>query len=172
MLVAFGFLAILIGILIAVGLSEIFLKIYIGLIFLLVGIFLLRRPKKRNRFSWKKLIAIGSAAAFNKGITGGGFGPVLTGGQIMSGIENKTAVGITSMVEGIVSLVGVIFYLIITGFTYLNMPLTLSLLIGGLFATPLAAYAVNKIHPRKLRSLMGLVSIILGLIVILKIFIG
>jgi len=31
-------------------------------------------------FSWKRLIAIGLISSFNKGISGGGYGPLVTGG--------------------------------------------------------------------------------------------
>ncbi|MBU2638645.1 MAG: sulfite exporter TauE/SafE family protein [Nanoarchaeota archaeon] len=168
-LLGFGILSIFLGVLSAIEMSDKTLKIYIGAIFLLVGIILLLHYKKKHEFSWKKLIAIGMFASFNKGVTAGGFGPILTGGQVISGIESRQAVGISSIVEGFVSLFGVIFYLIIVGTEYLNPALTVSLMIGGLLATPLAAYAVKRIHPKKLKMLMGIACIALGLITIVKI---
>jgi len=44
--------------------------------------------------------------AFDKGISGGGYGPVVTGEQMVLGIPGRNAVGITSFSEGLVSLVG------------------------------------------------------------------
>ncbi|MFH1065582.1 MAG: sulfite exporter TauE/SafE family protein [Nanoarchaeota archaeon] len=168
-LLGFGILGIFLGVLSAIEMSDHILQIYIGAIFLLVGIILLMHYKKKHEFSWKKLIAIGMFASFNKGVTAGGFGPILTGGQVISGVESRQAVGISSIVEGFVSLFGVVFYLIIVGTKYLNPPLTISLMLGGLLATPLAAYAVKKTHPRNLKMLMGIACIVLGIIMVLKI---
>ncbi|WP_229776939.1 hypothetical protein, partial [Alicyclobacillus cellulosilyticus] len=57
-------------------------------------------------FSWRKLGFVSLVAGFNKGMSGGGYGPILTSGQILSGILNKQSVSITALAEGVVSLVG------------------------------------------------------------------
>jgi len=52
---------------------------------IVMGIILLF--KTRFNFSWRKTFGIGILSAFNKGISGGGFGPVVTAGQLISGRE-------------------------------------------------------------------------------------
>ena len=62
----------------------------------------------------EKIIFSGTIASFNKGMSGGGYGPIVTVGQILSGVEGKSAVGITSLAEGLTCLVGVITYIFIS----------------------------------------------------------
>ena len=50
--------------------------------------------------------------AFDKGIGGGGYGPIVTSGQIVTGIDAKSAIGIMSLTEGIVSIISVIMYIL------------------------------------------------------------
>ena len=40
-------------------------------------------------------------ASFNKGTSGGGYGSVVTGGQLPAGVDGENAVGITSIAEGL-----------------------------------------------------------------------
>ncbi len=72
-------------------------------------------------FSWKRLIAIGLISSFNKGISGGGYGPLVTGGQVLSGREARSAVGSTSFAEGLVCLVGLLTYIATKGNLYWNL---------------------------------------------------
>jgi len=168
-LIGFGILAISLGALIAVNIPETFLKVYIAILVSAIGISILKKKKKKHKFSWKKLVAFGSIASFNKGISGGGYGPVLSGGQILSGVKSRQAVGITALSEGIVSTVGFFIFIFVTGHANLNWSLTISLLIGGFLSTPLAAYFVNRFHPKKLKYLIGITSIVLGIMILLKI---
>lgn len=43
-------------------------------------------------FSWRRMVVVGLLAAFNRGLSGGGYRPVVTAGQIMSGVREKSAV--------------------------------------------------------------------------------
>jgi len=99
-------------------------------------------------------------ASFNKGISGGGYGPVVTGGQVLSGIESRQAVAIASMAEGITSAVGVSIYLL-KGVP-LNMNLALSLLIGAVISVPPAAYFIKRVSTGKLTLAIGGMSTVLG----------
>lgn len=170
-LTGFGLIGMLIGVLIAINIPKIWLEIYIALVIITMGFLILKKIKAKRKFSWKKLMGFGVLASFNKGITGGGFGPVLAGGQIISGVSSKKAVPITALVEGAVSFIGIIYYLIIGHGIYWNSPLIISLLIGGIISTPLAAFALKRFNPEKLKTAIGLASIALGLFFIVKILI-
>lgn len=165
-LTLFGMLGILIAAAVALRLPAIVLKAYIGLLVLLIGFFVLLRHKKTRVFSWKKIIGFSSIAAFNKGMTGGGYGSVIVGGQILSGIEGKKAVGVTLLAEGLISIVGVLALFLMNTAVVLSWQLVVSLLIGGLASVPLAAYVVRKFHPKKLDLAIGAFSIVLGLAVL------
>ena len=95
-LTIFGIIGMLVAVLIALELPETFLRVYIGLLVLAIGIYILAHHKKEHSFHWKKISLLGLVAAFNKGMTGGGYGSILVGGQILSGINSKSAVGITA----------------------------------------------------------------------------
>lgn len=167
-LTAFGTVGILIAILVAINLHEDILRAYLGLLVLIIGITVVARHKKKHPFSWKKLIALGSLAAFNKGMTGGGYGSVIVGGQILAGVEGKKAVGVASLAEGLICIVGTIAYISISKTIHLNWSLIISLLLGGLLSLPIAAYIVKKFHPRRLKFIIGIVSIILGTAILTK----
>jgi hypothetical protein len=97
--------------LLAVNINKTVLNTYIGLLVFLMGVVILMN--RQFKFSWKKIIAIGLLSAFNKGISGGGFGPVVTGGQIMAGQEQKKAIAITLFSEIPICLVGFFTYLFV-----------------------------------------------------------
>ncbi len=169
-LIGFGIFGIILGSLIALNIPSIYLKIYIGILIIAIGIFVLLKKKSKYKFSWKRLMFFGSLASFNKGISGEGYGPVLAGGQILSGVKSKKAVGITALSEGVVSLIGFAGFLIFGSLSNINWSLIVSLLAGGLISTPLAAYFVKSTKSRKLKYLIGAISIASGILILLKIF--
>ncbi len=169
-LIGFGIIAIIFGSLIALNIPSNYLKIYIGFLIIIIGIFILIKKKTKYKFSWKRLMFFGSLASFNKGISGEGYGPVLAGGQILSGVKSKKAVAITSLSEGVVSLIGFISFLIFGSFTNINFSLILSLLAGGLISTPLAVYFVKSIKSKKLKYFIAGISIISGILILIKLF--
>jgi uncharacterized membrane protein YfcA len=162
-LAIFGIIGIIIGVFIAGYVSTSILKTYIGFVVTVVGMLILARHRIRFKFSWPKIVALGSIAAFNKGMTGGGYGPFLSGGQILAGVHSKRAVGITALTEGIVSTFGILAYFLTLGINYFNPELILALVIGGFISTPLAVHSVKRIKRKHLRTIIGLVSIILGI---------
>jgi hypothetical protein len=165
-LIEFGMVAVIIGAFTAINIPDKILKIYIGLLIATIGISIFIFRKKR-KFSKKRLIFFGFLASFNKGISGGGYGPVLAGGQISSGVKSKQAVGITAFSEGVISLIGFLIYLFINGMNHTNWGLVVSLLIGGIISTPLAVWKVKKTKSKKLKYYIAAASIVLGIATIL-----
>ncbi len=100
----------LVAVFVAVSISKLYLKLYIGVLVLAMGLVILTMRGRAGRFSWKKVIGLGVLASFNKGMSGGGYGPVVTCGQILSGVTGKRAIGITSLPEGLTCLVGVVAF--------------------------------------------------------------
>ena len=151
-----------VAVLIAVNIPKWALKTYIGLLVLTMGIFILLTLNKTFAFSWKKVIGLGLLAALNKGLSGGGYGPVVCGGQVVSGMGEKEAIGITSLAEGLVCAVGVVTYLL-TGNGVLDWHIAPSLILGALLSVPLAALTVKKVEVKKMRWAIGLGVTALGL---------
>jgi len=164
-LTSFGILGIIIAGFIAINLPDIVFKLYLAVLLIIMGVLVLIKRKKKFKFSEKRLMGMGALAAFNKGLTGGGYGVVLIGGQILSGIKSKSAIGIAIVAEAFVSLVGVSFYLF-HQMELFDWSLIISLLIGALAVLPLAALTVKKTQSKKLKFLIALGNLILGLIMV------
>ena len=157
----------------AVELPRIVVRAYIGLLVLAMGFLVLSGHRSKSGFSWSKVVSLGLLSSFNKAISGGGYGPVIVGGQILSGIESKRAVGITSLAEGLTCLSGLAAYVATVGWSCALSPrLALPLALGALVSTPLAAYSVRRLDAARFRRFVGLAMIALGLLTILKGILG
>lgn len=159
-----GMAATIIAALIAVNIPKALLKTYIGILILAMGIILLSNLK--FRFSWNKIIGIGILSAFNKGISGGGFGPVVTSGQIISGHRHKGAIGVTTLAEAPICITAFLTHMLARGAA--DWHLIASLCIGAVAVAPLGALTTHKISPEKLKFILGGLVMILGIWVLLK----
>lgn len=155
-----------VAVFLAISLPRFWLKLYISTLILIVGIVLIVTLKKSYGFSWKKITSLGIIAAFNKGISGGGYGPVVTGGQLMAGVNPKNAIGITSLAEGLTCVAGVLTYFLTK--SVLNWNLAPPLIIGAMISVPLSAYTVKKIASNKIKFLIAIITITLGIGSLLK----
>jgi len=157
-----------IAVFIAINIPKLWLDTYIGLMVLGMGVVILLTINKNYKFSWKKIVGLGSIAAFNKGMSGGGYGPVVTGGQILSGVNGNNAVGITSLAEGLTCIVGVVVFVVSP--EIINWNLAPSLVIGALLSVPFSAFIVKKLPTKFLKISIGLLTLILGIVTLIKIF--
>ncbi len=161
-----GILGSIIAVFVAINISEKLLKTYIGLLIFGIGVVLLLNHKKIVSFSWKKILGVGLFAAFNKGISGGGYGPIVTSGQVLCGVNCKNAVGITALAEGIICVTAFLTYFLsgsIEG--WILVPYVI---VGSLLSVPFSAITVKGIPERYLRLAISLLTMTLGLATILK----
>jgi hypothetical protein len=156
----------IVSVLIAISLPRFYLSLYIGLLAAGLGLVLLATRNTKHAFSWPRLIAIGVFAAFNKGLSGGGYGPIVTAGQIMSGVTEKSAVSITSLSEALVSLTAVLTFILARG--SLDWVLACCLVLSASLSAPVAAFAVRRTRSGRLKVLIGVTTFLLGLATILK----
>lgn len=112
------------------------------------------------------MIGIASIASFNKALSGGGYGPLLTSGQILSGVNGKASVAITSFAESFTCLVAVILFMI-RGH-YINIELLIPVCAGALLSVPISANIVSKLNENNLKRIIALLTIGLGLFTIIK----
>jgi len=159
-LTGLSLVGVLLGVGIAVSIPPWALKVYIGVLVLLIGLTILRNRGREMTFSWRRMTGLGLLASFSKGISGGGYGPLVTGGQILSGIEGPNAVGIASIAEGITSAAGVAAYLC----SGAAMPRRLapSLVLGAMLSVPVSAYLVSRLPSKRLALIIGGMSTGLG----------
>lgn len=148
------------SVLLALNLPEFILKLYIGVLVFGIGIVILATLNRSFTFSWKRIMGLGMLASFNKGLSGGGYGPVVTGGQLLAGVDGKNAIGITSLAEGLTCVVGVIMYWINP--QLIDWRLAPWLCIGALLSVPCSAWTVRVIKTDKLRLLIGMLTLLLG----------
>jgi hypothetical protein len=125
-----------------------------------IGLCLLLTRKRERKFSAKKLFGLGLIASFNKGMSGGGYGPVVTGGQILSGVSGKTAVAVTSLAEGLTCLVGFAAYLATR--SIVDWRLFPYLCLGAVLSVPLSAYTVKRLPVGNLQTAISALTLGLG----------
>ena len=158
-IVSLGIVATIIAALTAISIPKAVLKTYIGILVLVMGIILLLCPV--FKFSWKKMIVVGILSAFNKGISGGGFGPVVTSGQVLAGRDGKSSIGATTFAEAPICIAGFLTFLIIKGISDWNLVVLLSM--GALLGAPLGALLTSKFKSEKrLKIILGLLTLVLG----------
>jgi uncharacterized membrane protein YfcA len=156
----------IVAVFIAVNIPKFWLKMYIGTLVLVMGIVVLIFLKKDFKFSWKRITALGLIASFNKGMSGGGYGPVVTSGQILSGMDGKNAIGITSLAEGLTCLVGVITYMLVADM--ISWRLAPYIVVGAVLSVPLSAKSVKRLNTKHLKLIIAIVTILLGFLTICK----
>jgi uncharacterized membrane protein YfcA len=154
------------AVLIAVTLPRSYVKIYIGAMIFLIGLYIVL-ARRSGGFRWSKIIGLGTVAAFNKGISGGGYGPLVTGGQVIAGVDEKSAVGITSLAEGLVCAVGLAFYLAMG--QAIAWSLAVPLVLGALLSVPAATLTVKVMPANMLRRSIGVATLLLGTLTLIQV---
>lgn len=162
----FGTLA---AVVVALNLPKTYLEIYIGFLVFFLGVFMLAVGERKFAFSWKRLIATGLLASFNKGISGGGYGPLVCTGQIFSGVKAKSAVAITSVAESLVCLVGILVYFFVS---HKDVDWTIApyIITGAVLSVPLSAKTVKLIQEDKFRFVVACLTFALGIFCLVKAF--
>lgn len=135
-------------------------------IVLAMGVVTLATARRRIRYRAGGILAIGAIAAFNKGLSGGGYGPLVTSGQVVSGVPARQAVVITSLAEAFTCLIGLIGYATLNGLP--NPTLTLPLAAGALLSVPWATVTVRHLPESTIRAAVGVLTLVLGLISLVK----
>jgi uncharacterized membrane protein YfcA len=151
---------------VAVRISKFWLTALIGGIVLAVGIVILATVRRQLAYRKGHIVALGAVAAFNKGLSGGGYGPLVTGGQVVSGMSPKQAVAITSLAESLTCLVGLISYMWLRGNP--SWSLAIPLTVGAVLSVPMATMTVRRLPESVMRCSVGAVTCVLGLLTLVK----
>jgi uncharacterized protein len=149
---ASGCLAVIVSVTSVYGifkLAEKWIRLYVAILLVAMGFVSLFHSRKNREYTPRRMVFFGALAGFNKGIGGGGYGPVVTIGGILSGIPVKSMMAITALSEGTVCFVSVIvwFALLGTG-TPVDFVLLPSMMLGSMFAAVAAPYAVKVVPER------------------------
>lgn len=105
--------------------------------------------------------ALGLVGGFLDAIGGGGWGPVVTATLLGRGATPRYVIGSVNLAEFFVTAT-------ITGTFFLTIglelwPIIAGLIVGGVMAAPLAAYATQRIPHRPMMLLVGLAVVVINL---------
>jgi hypothetical protein len=136
-----------------------------------MGLIILLRRNRQFRFTWAKVVGLGLISSFNKGMSGGGYGPLVVSGQILSGCEAKHAVGCTSLAESLVCLVALIGFAVSGVFP--GVGLAVPVVIGAMLSAPCAAAMTRFLDSKlDLKRVVGVVVLLLGTLCLFKVLSG
>lgn len=150
----------------AVSISKFWLGLFITLIILAMGVIILLTRNRKIPYRAGGIMAVGAVAAFNKGLSGGGYGPLVTAGQMVAGLPAKHAVAITSVAESLTCLIGLLAYLALG--KRIAWELAMPLAVGALLSVPMATLTVRRASEASLRGVVGVVTLILGAVALIK----
>lgn len=163
-LVPTGMLGGFIGAYILAVYSNDLLGLMVALYLLVMGGVVLRRGLLRIAASTtplKRVPVLGFIGGILDAIGGGGWGPIVNTHLLGSGTEPRMAIGSTSLSEFFVAFTVTCTFLFTIGLEL--WPIITGLIIGGMLAAPIAAYAARHIPARILMIVVGIAIILLSL---------
>lgn len=166
-MVGLGIIGAVIGLIAAIKLPSIYVSAYIGLLVTAMGIILILKPK--SVFSWGKFTVISIVSGFNKAISGGGYGPVSTGGLLIAGHDTKKSIGTTVFAVAIINLFGFAVYLLSHSITTYTIMLALSM--GALLGALIGPRITKSVEMRRDTNIMGVLVLILGVLTLITTFV-
>ncbi len=158
-----------VGVNLALEIPTKLLKLVIGCIILLAGVFIWIQLEHTFKFTRWKMFLLATVASFNKALSGGGYGPIMTSGQILGGIRGKASVAITSFAEAFTCLIGVILFLVRS--RSIQLDLLVPVLAGALLSVPFSVEIVKQVRERRLKELIAALTVLMGAFTILKVFV-
>lgn len=141
------------------------LKPWISAYLLVMGLYVLgkvvRRPRQARREP-QHVAALGLTGGFVDAVGGGGWGPVVTSTLVGTGQDPRTTIGSVNLAEFFLTFVTAGAFAVLVDQT--PWVTVAGLVVGGLFAAPLAAWLTRRLHTRVLLVLVG------GLIALTSLF--
>lgn len=152
-------------------------KTYISFIAIAMGLFVVIKSysliskkytlKDKTSKFWTPIL--GMVIGFNKGSSGGGYGPMSVSGYMVLGLTAAIAIGTTTVAEGIACVIGIAIYTELTG---VILSVALPIAIGSFIADPISAWLNNylkkKLDPPFHGRLIGIIMTCLGMIAFLR----
>jgi uncharacterized membrane protein YfcA len=158
---AAGIVASVCGAYVAIKIPPHYLRLYVGILVTVMGVLVLR--PRHYPFSWSKVGALGLVSAFNKAMSGGGYGPLVASGLILTGRKSKSAVAATDLAEVPICAASLIAWLAI-GRSFPGWHLYLPLVAGAAMGAVLGPLALSKIRSEAAaRRMVGYLALVLGI---------
>lgn len=145
-----------------------YLKPVVAIYTAILGILIIRKVirKKIKKKPVKNVGWLASAGGFLDAIGGGGWGPVVASTLIARGRHPMYTVGSVCLAEFFVSLASSVTFITLIGFSHWQV--ILGLVLGGVIASPIAAYFSKKIPVKTLMLVVGVAVIAISLRTVFK----
>jgi len=163
---ACSLIGVFVGVELALNISATTLTRLIGLVVLTSGVTVLIGSRRVWVYRTWKIGLLGVVASFNKAVSGGGYGPLMTTGQILSGVKGSAAIGISSLAEGFTCLSASALFLV-RGET-IDIALLIPIVAGAQLTVPFSAQIVRKVPEKALMLSIGLLTVAMGVFTVLR----
>jgi uncharacterized protein len=161
------------GVLVALSTPSTFITFYVLVTVIFTGTLVIAGFKWK--FSWGRITVLGFIASLNKALSGGGYGPIVAGGQMISGRDSKEALGTTSTAEAFTTGASWFLYILVgtasLAWSVLSV-FEIPLLVGAAASAPVAAYAVNKVDSQNVTPFVGATAVSLSFIAMTNLIFG
>lgn len=130
--------------------DKIWIKLYVAILLVMMGGVSLWSARKDRPYKPNKMIGFAALAGFNKGVGGGGYGPVITVGGLLSGVPVKSMLAVTAICEGTVSTFAIIVWLaLLTSGVQIDYIMLPSFMLATMFSAVAAPY-MTRVFPEKM----------------------
>ncbi len=134
------------------------IKPFVSAYLLLMGLYVISKVFKRIRQTHeapRHVAKLGLLGGFVDAVGGGGWGPVVTTTLVGTGHDPRTTIGSVNLAEFFLTFVSAgVFAMLVDEAPW---PTVAGLVVGGLFAAPLAALLTRRLNTRTLLLLVGTV---------------
>ncbi|ACS42065.1 sulfite exporter TauE/SafE family protein [Methylorubrum extorquens] len=147
------------------------IKPFVSVYLLGMGLYVLSkafRTPKANRAPPRAVVPLALGGGFVDAVGGGGWGPVVTATLVGGGQDPRTSIGSVNAAEFFVAVASGLSFTLLGGLTHWTT--IAGLVVGGLFAAPIAALLVRVIPARVLMVVVGLLIASLSLVSLAELF--
>ncbi len=140
------------------------IKPFVSAYLLVMGVVILAKAIRKQTTEANvttHLIPLGLIGGFFDAVGGGGWGPIVTTTLVARGNNPRWAIGSVNLTEFFVTLSESIVFILTIGLTHWQV--IVGLLVGGIVAAPVAAYACKRLPARALMILVGILIIALSI---------
>ncbi len=144
------------------------IKPFVALYLLLMGLLILWKTwtgARPHRKVTTHLRSLGLVGGFCDASGGGGWGPIVTSTLVARGQHPRTSIGSVNLAEFFVTVSASVVFILTVGLSHWSI--VVALIIGGVAAAPLAAYAAKLLPTRPLMFLVGMLIVLTSLRTIL-----
>lgn len=138
------------------------IKPFVAAYMVILGIVIIRKALQKNivKNKTKRLGVLAIFGGFMDSVGGGGWGPIVTSSLLGKGRDPRYTIGSVNAAEFAISLASGITFLIFEGIN--SWQVVLGLILGGVIASPLGAFMVNRVKRKPLMILVGVIVILLS----------